>query len=234
MLEEVPLPADCGVFGREAFPCPNRFFQLIVCRHAKQSMHMVRHHEKKMRIPSVDFVVMPDGTNQGRRGCVPDEVIASLVRRANRQKINLTIRDPRGDFVRKVFSLGRFHGITEANPWCGCQQNERRRRSVRRPDPTFADAHHGRAGPPGRPGTLPAHALREAVGSEARPYLAGSRVQVQASVRGFPLGAVALASMVFFPGVSVTSFQTARWRSSGESFPRDFPLRKSSASGEFV
>ena len=140
MLEKVFLPADGGIFGRKAFPCRNRIFHLMVCGHAKQSVDVIWHHEEKQRMPSVDLMIVPDGTKQDGRRSIPGEFVASLFCGADRQKIDLAIRDPGRDFVGKVFSLRKFQGLTESNLTSFRQQNERRRRTVRRPDPTLKSA----------------------------------------------------------------------------------------------
>ena len=174
MLEKVFLPADGGIFGRKAFPCRNRIFHLMVCGHAKQSVDVIWHHEEKQRMPSVDLMIVPDGTKQDGRRSIPGEFVASLFCGADRQKIDLAIRDPGRDFVGKVFSLRKFQGLTESNLTSFRQQNERRRRTVRRPDPTLKSASEMRVvGLDLRAGRgSDGVAFWGAVGPEARLYLA--------------------------------------------------------------
>ena len=146
----------------------------MVCGHAKQSVDVIWHHEEKQRMPSVDLMIVPDGTKQDGRRSIPGEFVASLFCGADRQKIDLAIRDPGRDFVGKVFSLRKFQGLTESNLTSFRQQNERRRRTVRRPDPTLKSASEMRVvGLDLRAGRgSDGVAFWGAVGPEARPYLA--------------------------------------------------------------
>lgn len=127
MLEKVSLPLDAELLRRPFFPLgDNGRYGFPRRRERNQRMHMIRHQQKRVRIPHAIIIAERNGFEERGRERIVTQLILTRRLATDGQKVDFVFRsNPRRHVVRQAFTVWQGHAPTIPNPSVGRDRRAR-------------------------------------------------------------------------------------------------------------